>query len=137
MTDIDKFKDYMNEHDLFVRHCGIELVEVEPGYAKAKMEIREHHLNSVGTVQGGAIFTLADFAFAGASNSHGRVAMGINVSISYIKAVSSGVLYAEAKEVSLGHKLGNYSVEVTSDRGELVAVFQGTVYRKSANLIET
>jgi acyl-CoA thioesterase len=133
---MEELMQYMNENDKFVKHNGIELTEVSPGYAKAKMEIKDFHFNSVGTVQGGAIFTLADLAFAAASNSHGRVAMGINVSVSYIKSPTTGTLYAEAREVSLGYKLGNYTVNITDGEGELVAVFQGAVYRKNANIME-
>jgi len=76
------------------------MLEYGNGRAKAKMEIREHHLNSAGMLHGGAIFALADAVFSAASNSHGTLAVAINVSISYFKAVNSGVLFAEADEAS-------------------------------------
>ncbi len=117
-------------NDRFAAHCGIELVGVEPGRARARMKVEPVHWNGVGTTQGGAIFTLADFAFAAASNSHGTVAVAINVNISFLKAVKAGTLWAEAREVSRGHKLGNYTIEIKDDAGELVALFQGMVYRK-------
>jgi acyl-CoA thioesterase len=121
-------------NDRFAKQCGIELVSVEPGRARTRMSITPEHLNGVGIVQGGAIFTLADFAFAAASNSHGTIAVAINVSISFLKATSSGVLVAEAKETSRNPKLGTYTVEVRDESGELVAVFQGMVYRKKDSL---
>ena len=93
-----------------------------------------HHLNGYGTVQGGAIFTLADFAFAAASNSHGTVAVAINVSITFMKAAKTGTLWAEAREISRNFKLGSYTVEVKDDQGELVALFQGLAYRKSEKI---
>jgi acyl-CoA thioesterase len=113
---------------------GIELLEAAPGYAKVKLDIEERHLNALKTVQGGAIFTLADLAIATASNAHGTAAVLINASISYIKAVSEGSLYAEAKEESLNPKLATYQVRVTDQTGDLVASFQGTVYRKKETL---
>ncbi|PSH04520.1 MAG: phenylacetic acid degradation protein [Acidobacteria bacterium] len=116
--------------DSFNEHCGIKLLEVAPGYARSRMEIQDRHLNGLGIVHGGAIFTLADFTFGAASNSHGQIAVGINATISYAKAVSTGVLIAEAKEVSLNHKLGTYVVEIRNDKHDLIAIFQGTVYRK-------
>jgi acyl-CoA thioesterase len=116
--------------DRFARQCGIELVSVEPGCARARMRVAPEHLNGVGIIQGGAIFTLADFAFAAASNSHGTVAVAINVSISFLKATSSGVLVAEAKETSRNPRLGTYTVDVRDESGDLVATFQGMVYRK-------
>ena len=116
--------------DQFAAHCNIELVSVSPGAAVAKLRLQPHHLNGVGIVQGGAIFTLADFAFAAASNSHGTVAVAINVNISFLKAVRTGVLWAEAREMSKNFKLGAYTVEVKDEAGELIALFQGMVYRK-------
>jgi acyl-CoA thioesterase len=120
--------------DKFAERTNIELLSVSPGQARAKMTLHPHHLNGYGTVQGGAIFTLADFAFAAASNSHGNVAVAINVSITFMKAGTTGTLWAEAKEVSKNIKLGSYTVEVKDDQGELVAVFQGLAYRKSETI---
>ncbi|GAC1630043.1 MAG: hypothetical protein NVS4B7_18650 [Ktedonobacteraceae bacterium] len=65
-----------------------------------------------------------------ASNSHGRVAVAIQATISYIKAISEGVLIAETEEVARNSVLGLYDVRVTNDTGDLVAVFQGRVYLK-------
>jgi acyl-CoA thioesterase len=119
------------KNDKFAERANIELLSVSPGQARAKMTVHPHHMNGYGTVQGGAIFTLADFTFAAASNSHGKVAVAINVSITFMKAGESGTLWAEAREVSKNFKLGSYTVEVKDDQGELVAVFQGLAYRKS------
>jgi len=118
------------QNDRFAKHSGIELLEIAEGRAKARMPIRDCHRNSVNTVHGGAIFTLADLVFAAASNSHGTVAVAINASIWYVKAATEGVLYAEAREVSRNPKLAVYAIEVTDDAGDLVAQFEGMVYRK-------
>jgi acyl-CoA thioesterase len=118
------------KNDRFARHSGIELLEIGAGRAKAKMAITDSHLNGVNVVHGGAIFTLADLAFAAASNSHGTVAVAINASIWFVKAARGGALYAEATEVSRNPKLATYSIQVTDDAGEIVASFEGMVYRK-------
>lgn len=120
--------------DEFAAFCGIELLNVEPGRAEAKMLLQPRHRNALGDVQGGAIFTLADYAFAAASNSHGTVAVGINVSISYLKAARTGTLWAMARELGKNYKLGTYTVEVKDDAGDLVAIFQGMVYRKKETI---
>lgn len=117
-------------NDQFAAMCGIELLEISPGYARAKMELQPRHWNGLGFVQGGAIFTLADLAFAAASNSHGTVAVGINVSITFMKAAKTGTLWVEAKELSRNFKIATYSIEVRDDEKDLVASFQGLVYRK-------
>jgi acyl-CoA thioesterase len=120
--------------DRFAAHCGIELLEVSPGRARSKMALEARHMNGLGCTQGGAVFTLADLTFAAASNSYGTAAVAINVSISYLKATRTGVLWAEARELSKNPKLGTYTVEVKDDEGDLVAVFQGMVYRKNVPL---
>ncbi len=127
---MEGIKQFFEKNDKFADYVGIDLLDAAAGSARAKMEIKAHHLNSVNTVHGAAIFTLADFVFAVASNSHGTVAMGINVSISYLKAVKEGILYAEAREVSKNPKLAAYQIQVTDAAGDLVATFQGMVYRK-------
>ncbi len=118
------------QQDKFARHIGIEMLEYANGRAKARMEIKDHHLNSANMLHGGAIFALADAVFSAASNSHGALAVAINVSISYFKAVNSGFLTATAEEASFNPRLATYLITVTDDAGNKIALFQGTVYRK-------
>jgi acyl-CoA thioesterase len=127
MSELEQYFD----RDHFAKLCGIELVSMSPGHGVARMKIGPQHLNGYRSVQGGAIFTLADLAFAAASNAHGTVAVGISVSINYIKAATSGTLQAEARELARNPKLATYDVRVTDDQGALIAVFQGLVYRKN------
>jgi acyl-CoA thioesterase len=132
MDQVQRFVDA----DRFAKHLGIELLEFSPGKAKAKMFLHDHHLNSAGTVHGGAVFSLADAVFSVASNSHGTLAMAINVSISFFKAARSGTLYAEGREISFNPKLATYLIEVKDEAGNAVALFQGTVYRKKDALAD-
>lgn len=118
------------ENDRFADLSNIEVVSVSLGKATTQMEVEKMHLNGVGTVHGGALFTLADFTFALAANSHGRVTVAINANISYLKAVSSGLLTAEARELSSGGRIGSYTVDIYDEDHDLVAVFQGMAYRK-------
>lgn len=127
---------HFRERDLFARHLGIELESMEPGYARASLELGPEHANGLGIAHGGALFSLADLAFAAASNSHGTAAVAINAGISYVKAVSQGRVRAEAKEISCGSRLATYTVEVRDEEDAICAVFQGTVYRKGRPLFE-
>jgi acyl-CoA thioesterase len=117
-------------NDHFASHTGITLVDLRPGFARAQLAVQDQHLNGVGIVQGGALFTLADFAFAGAANSHGRVAVAVDASISFVKATTSGVLTAEAVEEAVSERISTCLVRVTDETGDLVALFKGTAYRK-------
>jgi acyl-CoA thioesterase len=130
---MEKIKEFFKK-DQFAEYIDVKLLEVSKGYAKAKMEIHEHHLNGVGIVQGGAIFTLADFAFAAASNSHGTVAVAINANISFVTSTSSGTLYAQARENSKNPKIATYTVDITDDEGNAIAIFQGMAYRKKMSV---
>ncbi len=120
--------------DKFALFAGVELLEVKSGYAKARMEIKPMHLNGGGVCQGGAIFTLADLAFAAATNSHARLTFSITSNVNFFKSESKGFLYAEACEVFNHKRLANCEVNVTNEAGELIATFNGTGYRKDTEL---
>jgi acyl-CoA thioesterase len=122
-------KEFFNR-DAFARHLGMELLEVGDGRAVTRMDVRAEHCNCHGTAHGGVIFALADFAFEAACNSHGTVAVAINVNISFVKAAGPGPLRAEAVESSRNAKLGTYDIRVIDPAGDLVASFQGMAYRK-------
>ena len=122
------------KQDRYAVLSGVELLEVKSGYARAKMEIKDMHLNAGNVVQGGAIFTLADLAFAAAVNAYGNLAMSIETSIRYFKGVGKGTLFAEAKALNIHHKLATFEVNVTNEENELIAVFTATAYRKNVPL---
>lgn len=132
---MEKMIQFFKENDRFARFIGIELLEMKPGFARACLKIEEHHLNSARFVHGGAIFTLADLAFAAAANSYGQIALGINASINYIQGAQGGTIFAEAQEIASHPKLGTYSVRVTDEAGQLLATFQGLVYKKKDQLM--
>lgn len=120
--------------DKFAVQAGVELLEVGNGYAKARMEVKPEHLNGGGVCQGGALFTLADLAFAAATNSHARLTFSIDSSIHFFRSVSEGMLYAEAHEVFNHKRLANCEVRITTEAGALIATFNGTGYRKDTAL---
>lgn len=120
----------MMARDRFAASAGIKLEDVREGYARASMEATEQHLNGLDIVQGGAIFTLADFTFAAACNSSGAEAVAVNVNISFLAAGRPGRFVAVANEVARSKRISTCTVEVTDERGERVALFTGTAYRK-------
>lgn len=116
--------------DRFAANAGAELLEIKEGYGRARMLITPEHLNGGGVCQGGAIFTLADLAFAAAVNSHGVLTFSTSSNITYFKSVSQGYLYAEAREIVNHHRMPYAEVRVTDEAGELVAIFTSSGYRK-------
>lgn len=131
--DSDALHRYFRR-DQFAKLVGLEVLEIAPGFARVRMPLREELHNGLGIAHGGAIFTLADMAFAVASNSHGTVAVGVNTSMTYVAAAATGTLTAEAVEASRGRKLATYTIRVTDEAGTLIALMQGTVYRKDQRL---
>ncbi len=122
------------EKDRFAKENGMRLVEVRRGFARTEMTIEPRHLNAVGILQGGALFTLADLAFAAASNSHGVVAVACQVDVTWFRAVASGKLTAVAEEVFRSRKLSTCVVRVQDGEGEPVALFKGIAYIKGTPL---
>jgi len=120
------------DKDRFAETIGVRLIEVSAGYAKAEMTLEDKHLNGLDMAHGGAIFTVADLAFAAACNSHGIDAVAVSISISYLKAATAGQrLTAEAREISVSRKLGTYLMTVYNDQGDTVASMQGVAFRKT------
>jgi acyl-CoA thioesterase len=120
----------MLERDAFSAWLGLELLEVRPRYAAVRMLVRPDMMNGFGVCHGGVTFALADSAFAFASNTHGRVTVSIENSITYPAAVSAGdILTAIATEESAANRVAFYGVRVTNQNNSVVALFRGTVYR--------
>jgi acyl-CoA thioesterase len=119
----------MMARDAFSRMLGMELVEVHPRAATVRLTVRDDMVNGFGVCHGAVAFALADSAFAFACNTHGRITVSVDNSITYPRKISVGdVLVASAHEETASNRLGYYRVEVR--RGdELVSVFQGTAYK--------
>jgi acyl-CoA thioesterase len=118
--------------DAFAVGLGMQVEELRLGYCRTSVTVEPHMLNVHGVPHGGLLFTLADYAFAGACNSHGRLALALNVTISYLDTVQVGTrLIAEATEEHLGRRTGLYLMTVTDQTGKLVASCRGIAYRKN------
>lgn len=117
--------------DLFAGKTGVELIEIKEGYSKARLVITEEHLNAGHRTQGGALFTLADLALAAAANSHGVLSFSLSSNITFLRGSGVGdTLYAEARERYVGRTTGYYQIDVTNQKGELIATFESSVFRK-------
>ncbi len=116
--------------DRFAAGNAMRVVEVRPGHARAEMTVTPSHMNAVGILQGGAVFTLADLAFAAACNSHGVVAVACQADISFFKPVKSGHLTATADEIARTRSLSTCLVKVANEQGEPIALFKGIAFIK-------
>ena len=120
------------EKDAFSQWLGITIDECTEGACTLSMVIRAEMCNGFGLAHGGITYSLADSALAFASNHAEVEALSIDTSISHIKALKTGdVIMAKAVTKKVTNKLGWYDVMVETIDGELVALFKGTVYRRS------
>lgn len=120
----------MFDNDWFSQWLGIERVKVEAGLCILRMKIRREMLNGFGIAHGGITYSLADSALAFASNSHGRMSVSVETSISHTEQLREGdEITATAEEMSLSNKIGIYNVTIRNQNSETVALFKGTVYR--------
>jgi len=126
----EKIAERVNKEP-FARLLGITLKEISLGRAVVEMTFRPEMKNIYSMAHGGAVFGLVDEAFEIASNSHGTVAVALNMNITYIGSPRPGsVLRAEANEVSLTRRTASYLINVTDDTETLLATCQALVYRK-------
>lgn len=101
--------------------CGCRVVEASRGHAVCEFDITPGHRNEKGGVMGGAIFTVADLAFAVASNVGEPVTVSVSSSIEFMGAAKGERLIATADVDKDGRTLGFYNCLVTDDLGTPVA----------------
>ena len=119
----------MYDNDAFSKWLGIKVVEINDGECKIQMTVRKDMLNGFYIAHGGITYSLADSAFAFATNSIGQQAVSIETSISHTaKVVSGDILTAITTRIHKSKKFASYSVAVTNQDDILVASFKGTVY---------
>lgn len=106
--------------------AGMRIEAVAPGYARLSMTLLPQMVNGHHIAHGGAIFALADSAFAFACNSRNVASVAQHCSITYISPGREGeTLVAECKEQNLNGRFGIYDVTVTGDEDRVVAIFRG------------
>jgi acyl-CoA thioesterase len=129
MTEIPDERRERIASDPFCEKLGVELADLGPGTAKTELTVTDDLLNFHGTPHGGVVYSLADAAFAAASNAEGDTALALETNISYFEAVEVGeTLTAAAERVHQRGRTASYRVEVADERGEAVATFRGRVY---------
>ncbi len=121
MTDVERARKVF-AGNYFAQWIGCDIDAVAPGYARCSMELRPEHNNALGRVMGGAVYTLADFAYAVASNFDRDVFVTSSSDIRFLRAATGTRLVAEAREVRSGRRSCLFEVEIRDDRGELVAL---------------
>ena len=129
---LDDAREYFS-HDLFATENGMSLDELDREHSVTSVTLGARHRNAFGGVMGGAIFTLADFAFAALTNDRERITVAQQVSINYLSPAKGGRLIATARYKKDGRNSCVVNVDVTDDAGRTVAQFVGTGFKLGAN----
>lgn len=109
-------------HDLYATETtGIVIDEAEPGYAVCSLKTEERHCNAAKSVMGGAIFTLADFAFAIASNLDRPLTVSQGSNITFLSSPAGTKITATARLVRSGKRSCFATIDVIDDTNRKVA----------------
>ncbi|MBB6443622.1 hotdog fold thioesterase [Bacillus benzoevorans] len=131
------YKDIFNhlEQEPYAQYLGMKLIELGAGTATAELEVKDHMLNSHGTVHGAIIFSLADYVFAAACNSYGKTSVGLSTTVNFMApGLNGSIIKAIATEEKRNNRTSWYNIRVESD-GELLASMEALAYRKHSYFI--
>ncbi|WP_042347526.1 PaaI family thioesterase [Bacillus massiliigorillae] len=124
------------DQEPYAQFLGMKLVELGEGSAVTELVVQEHMLNAHNTVHGAIIFSLADYAFAAASNSYGKTSVGLSTNMHFIAPAFPGdTIRATATEEKRNNKVGFYRIKI-ENKDALIATMEAVVYRKQQIFVE-
>ena len=126
--DIEEAREYFS-NDRFATENGMAIDELDAEHSVCSMTLSARHRNAYGGVMGGAIFTLADFAFATLTNDRERITVAQQVSVNYLAAPKGERLVAKPRWRKDGRTSCVVVVDVSDDAGRDVAQFVGTGFK--------
>ena len=127
--DYNKLKEFRNNASGLTKELGQQVMEVSAGYARVEMDIDERHINPIGSVHGGAIFSLADSAGGVAAMSRGSFVTTVTGSINYLNpAINVKKLIADTRELKAGKNILVYDVAIWDESGQAIAEAHMTYY---------
>ena len=119
------------KNDRFATEAGCTIISADAEKVVCELPIKAELLNAHGAVMGGAIFTLADFAFAIAANYAGVPSVAVECNIRYYAATKGTKLIATCTTDRDGRTLGHYTVSVTDELGKKIAGYTAVAFHKS------
>lgn len=120
MTTLEEARAYF-ANDRFATCNGAVIEEVGENYAVCSLAIGENHCNAMGNVMGGAVFMLADFAFAVVANFNRRATVSASSQITFLRAAKGNRLTARAELIREGRSSVYCEISVMDEPGNLIA----------------
>ena len=128
---IEEVRELFGNDRFATEACGCRVLEASRGHAVCAFDIAPIHLNAMGNVMGGAIFTLADFALAIACNIGEDPTVAVNNTIEFLNSTKGSTLIATCDADKSGRSLGFYTIEVKDDLDTPVAKMTATCFRRN------
>lgn len=122
MPGIEELAERFRKDRFATEIAGAEIREAGPGWALCAMPLQPFHLNANQVPMGGAVFTLADFAYAVAANGFSsKTYVTQQMAITFLAPAKGKVLLAEARSIKDGRATCLYEVRVRDELGTAVA----------------
>ena len=121
MTNLEKAQEFFGKDTYATETTGIKIEEVADHFAVCTLEINDSHKNAYGGVMGGAIFTLADYTFAVASNFNSVQTVSLSSNISFISMAKGKKLIAKSNLIKDGRSTCLYAIEISDELNTKVA----------------
>ena len=128
MKSIEEIREFFSK-DRYATESGAFTEEVGEHYSKCSVELNEMHRNAVGGVMGAVYYTLADFAFAVATNAEVPGTVSLSASMAFLRACKGNRLICEAKLIRDGKSTCYYEMPITDENGTLLTVVNITGYK--------
>jgi len=127
----EEAKEFFKNDRYAYETTEIEMLEIEEGYAKTRLAVKDKHRNGNNVVMGGCIYTLADYTFGIAANCGPMACVTLSSNIVFNSPGRGDYLYAETELIKAGKTIANYNVKVTDENGNTVATASFVGFRTS------
>jgi acyl-CoA thioesterase len=127
-SSLEEVREYF-KNDKFATNAGMQVESFSDDEVICSVELTDDHKNANGGIMGGAIFTLADLAFAVLVNNIHKPSVAAQVSINYLSGAKGKKLYARSSCIKTGRSTTVASVDIYDELGTKVALFTGTAFK--------
>lgn len=120
--DLRRQRERMESDRFILGLLGAKLVVADQGFARVELDADDRHLNGLGRIQGGVLYSLGDYATAVAANYASEPMVSLDSTISYLKAGKPGKIIAEAREIARSRQFTSLEARIMDEKGTLLAI---------------
>ena len=129
MSDLEEARAYFANDRYATEATGIVIEEVAEHYAKCSLKLDARHLNAVGHVMGGVVYTMADLTFAVSTNFRAERPTVTNVAqVNYLNSHEGDTLFSESRLIKDGRRICFYEIRIWDNTGKDIAIISMNGY---------